>query len=96
MTQCNKWADELTEKFKQLIKPVFIPNQNRNHPLSKSKSDRMYFAPNELEYAERKDVCIIPSYVLFEAVNRSLAKQSKPREKLELFISKTKGVLTEI
>jgi hypothetical protein len=96
LTQCNKWSDELADELNKSIKAVFIPNQNRKNPYPESKSDREYFHPEELRYAKRKDICIIPSHVLFEAVTRALAKQGKSREKLERIISESKGLLTEL
>jgi hypothetical protein len=56
----------------------------------------MRFEPNELGYAERKDICIIPTCVLFDAVNKSLAGKGKTREELEHLISESKGVLPKL
>ena len=43
-----------------------------------------------------KSICIIPSCVLFEAVNKALEGKSKSRAEIEKLIVETNGILTEI
>ena len=57
---------------KKISKGIFIPNQHRLQPYPKSKNDRSHFEPNEISYAQMKSICIIPSFVLFEAVKDML------------------------
>ena len=45
----------------------------------KSQQERLRFEPNELEYAEAKDICIIPSCALFEAAKRALDGEAPDR-----------------
>ena len=42
------------------------------------------------------DICIIPTCLIFEAIDKSLLGESKPRDKLESLIAGTKGVLDEM
>ena len=73
IVQCNTWVDDyftMTSLIKS--KGIFIPNQFRLNPFPQSKIRRKCFEPNELEYAKTRKICIIPTYVLFEAVNKVL------------------------
>jgi hypothetical protein len=96
LNQCHIWADEYSKKSGQPVKPVFIPNQHRYEPYPNSKSDRIHFEPNELGYAKSNDICIIPTCLIFEVIDKSLLGESKPRDKLESLIAGTKGVLDEM
>ena len=95
LTQCNKWVDEYFE-LKKMPKGIFIPNQCRLEKYPDSQSDRMHFEPNEIVYSEKKDICIIPSCIIFEAITKVLNGKSPNREKIEKQILNTKGVLIEI
>jgi hypothetical protein len=96
LNQCHIWADERSKKFSHSVKPVFIPNQNRHEPYPKSKSARMRFEPNELEYAKSNDMCMIPTCVIFDAVNKSLAGRGRATNELEHLIAEAKGLLDEL
>ena len=96
LTQCNKWVDEYFDLQKKHVKGIFISNQHRLDSYPKSKEDRLHFEPNELEYAERKDICIIPACVLFEAVNNVLIGKTRPREDFEKLFSQSKGLIKEL
>ena len=96
--QCHKWVEEYVHmKPSVATKGIFVINQFRLHDLVKSKDKRKRFPPNELEYAHKREICILPTYVLFDAVNDVLKRDSKPnRDKIEELIYKTNGVLDSI
>jgi len=95
LTQCNKWAEDYLLENKT-AKGIFIPNQHRLKEYPTSKTDKLHFEPNEFEYASKRQICIIPSCVLFEAVNKKLAGKGKTREGIEELIIKTDGLLDEL
>jgi hypothetical protein len=81
---------------KVLAKGVFIPNQHRLSPYPASTNDRLHFEPNELQFAAMRNICIIPSCVLFESVNVALKGIPPTRNMLEKVIVETKGLLTKL
>ena len=95
MTQCNRWSDDYY-KINKPAKGIFIPNQFRLDPYPESKQKRLHFEPNELTYSKSRDICIIPSCVIFNAVEKILKGVKVNREKIEKQISDTKGVIDNI
>lgn len=96
ITQCNKWVDELYEIDKKISKGIFIPNQYRKKEYPGSTKDRKKFEPNEISYANMKNICIIPSYVFFEAVKKVLDGKAVDRKEIEQRICNTDGVLEDL
>ena len=97
IAQCNKWVEDYLRMTPSThTKGIFIPNQFRLFSFPKSKNQRKRFEPNELEYAQTRNICIIPTYVLFEAVNNILDGQQPDRNKIEELIYKTNGVLESV
>ena len=96
IVQCGKWVDVWYAREGKLPKGVFVPNQHRIKEYPKSEQERLQFEPNELEYAKAKDICIIPSCVLFEAAKRALAGEAPDRTKIAEKIAVTKGVLESV
>ena len=96
IVQCGKWVDVWYAREGKLPKGVFVPNQHRMKEYPKSEQERLRFEPNELEYAKAKDVCIIPSCVLFEAVKRVLDGVEPDRAEIAARIAGTKGVLERV
>ena len=96
IVQCAKWVDVWYAREGKLPKGVFVPNQHRMKEYPKSEQERLRFEPNELEYARAKDVCIIPSCVLFEAVKKTLDGEAPDRTKMAEKIAGTKGVLESV
>lgn len=94
IVQCNKWTDERYRIDGKISKGVFVPNQCRKDEYPKSQKNRMHFEPNEIEYAESKEICIIPSCVVFEAVRDVINGRKVDRKKIEEKIVKTNGILT--
>lgn len=97
LRQCQTWADNYLLMNPSIgAKSIFVPNQYRQNPFPKSKTVRKKFEPNELRFAETRKICIIPSYVLFESVNKVLSGHSPDRKKIEQLIFKTNGILESI
>jgi len=83
LTQTNKWVDDYWLEDKK-VKGVFIPNQYRLNDIKKSSKEREQFAPNELDYAATREICILPTNQLFAAVEAKLKTGKTPtREVVE-------------
>ena len=91
--QCSKWVDERMEIDNKISKGIFVPNQYCQMPYPKSSKDRKKFEPNELGTVRMKGICIIPSYVLFEAVKQILENKKHDRKEIEKKIFNSEGVL---
>ena len=91
--QCSKWVDERMEIDNKISKGIFVPNQYCQIPYPKSSKDRKKFESNELDAARMKRICIIPSYVLFEAVKQILEDKKYDRKEIEKKIFNSEGVL---
>lgn len=97
LVQCNKWVDDyLSMEPSTRVKGIFISNQFRLQQFPKSRDQRKRFEPNELEYAKTRNICIIPTYVLFESVNKALSNELPDRSTIEQLIFNTNGVLTQL
>lgn len=96
LLQCNRWADQQADMDARTAKGIFVPNQYRRRDYPGSLNDRCKFEPNELDYAKKKDVCIIPSCALFEAVKRVLGGQRADRRAIEAKIAGSGGMLNDI
>lgn len=95
LTQCNKWVEDYLIESKK-AKGIFVTNQHRLDEYPNSRQKKMHFEPNEIDYAKTRQICIIPSYVLFEAVNKALEGKVKSRAEIEKLIAETNGILTEL
>ena len=97
LVQCNKWIDNYLQKNNPVkTKGIFISNQFRCNAYPNSKNFRTKYEPNELNYAKTRNICIIPSYVLFKTVNKILAGNNPDRESIEKILFETNGVLQDI
>lgn len=96
INQCNRWTDQRAESDGALPKGILIPNQHRQKPYPESSKARISIEPNQRKRAEMKDICIIPSCVLFEAVRRVLGGEAPDREKTTAKIAGCRGVLTDV
>ena len=94
--QCGRWAEQRAAAEGKPTKGVFVPNQHRLEPYPESSKIRMKIEPNQLEYAKLKDICIIPSCALYEAVGRVLDGEAPDRAKIAARIAGAKGVLTDV
>ena len=97
IVQCDTWARDYPLMDLDIkAKGIFIPNQHRLSEFPQSKKKRRHFEPNELEFAKTRKICIIPSYVLFESINKVLNGKTPDRSKIEQLIFNTNGVLESI
>ena len=89
LTQCNKWVEDyLLENTK--VKGIFVPNQNRREDVRKRKQE---FAPNEIDYAQKREICILPTEEIFNAVVEKLKGNKRlTREYIEEKITSTNGI----
>jgi len=92
LTQCNKWVEDyLLENEK--VKGIFIPNQYRLTDVRTSSDKREEFAPNELEYAKKREICILSSHEIFSMVTRKMKDESTfTREAIEKKIVASNGL----
>lgn len=95
LDQCNRWVNDHF-LLRNEVKGIFISNQFRSKEYPQSKSERVQYEHNQLKYATTRKLCIIPSCVLFEAVNKALENKGKSRAEIEKLIAETNGILTEI
>jgi hypothetical protein len=93
LRQCHKWAENHISNLNERMKGILISNQHIHEPYPQSRDVRKRFEPQHLKYIKDRDMCIIPSYVLFEAVNKALGGTKTPREALERIIANSKGVI---
>ena len=97
IVQCDTWvSDYLLMNPSMVAKGILVVNQFRSDAFPGSRDKRKRFEPNELTYAETRKICIIPTFVLFEAVNKIRDGQSPDRDKMEQLIFSTNGVLESI
>ena len=94
--QCNRWTDQRAIADGRPSKGIFVPNQHRLEPYPESAEIRMKIEPNQVDQAMMKDICIIPSCALFEAVERVLGGETPDREKITGKIADSKGVLRDV
>jgi hypothetical protein len=92
LKHCQELADSIGGKKS---KPVFIVNQLRSSPYPESSRERMTLGKAENDYTRQKKICVIPTFVLFEAVNKALKGYKSRRPDLEKLIAETNGVLAD-
>lgn len=95
IAQCEGWVTDYA-KIGLNVKGIFVPNQWRLKPYRTSKNERESLEFNLLRYAENREICVIPSSILFEAVNQALAGKMKNRKDLERLIAHTNGIVHSI
>jgi hypothetical protein len=93
LSQTSKWVHDYFGEYKEIVKGIFVPNQYRLEIYQNSKNKRLHFEPNEIKFANLNNLCILPSCVLFEAVNQMFKRQEKSRKDFEKMISDSKGLL---
>ena len=96
ISQCVKWVEKMHSREKGWSKPIFVSNQCRKKDYPASRRDRLWFEKNEIEYAKVRHVCIIPSCVLFEAVEMALDGEAPNRAETAARIASTEGVLERV
>lgn len=95
LDQCHRWVNDYYLKGKE-VKGIFVSNQFRKIDYPSSKNQRINYEHNQEKYTNTRKLCIIPSCILFEAVNKALSGNLKPRADLEKLFIETSGILTEI
>jgi hypothetical protein len=96
LVQCHRWVDNHLMTMSENVKGIVILNQHILEPYPERKDDRMKLEPNQIDYAKRMDMCIIPSCILFEAVDKTLAGNKPSRETLERIIANSKDVINAL
>jgi hypothetical protein len=92
LTQCNKWVEDYLLEGKR-VKGIFVSNQYRLNDAKKSIREREQFAPNELDYARTREICILPTTRIFEALVAKMKTGLEPnREAIERKISESNGL----
>ena len=92
--QCHKWVEDYLHMSPSVkTKGIFVSNQFRLQKFPESKTQRKRFEPNELDYAQKREICIISTYVLFEAVNLVLEGELLDRSTVEEKILSANGIL---
>jgi len=82
MNQCDKWVKEYFISENKKVKGIFIPNQFRRTEAEGSDL-RLKFEPNEIEFAKRFQLCVLPTVELFKAVVHVLKGNNLTREEIE-------------
>jgi hypothetical protein len=91
MNQCDKWVKEYFVTENKNVKGIFVPSQFRRTETEDSKM-RLKFEPNEIEFAKRFNLCVLPTVELFKAVVHVLKGNQLPREEIERKILEAKPI----
>ena len=92
LTQCNKWVEDYMLENKK-VKGIFVPNQYRFSNISTSQKKREHFEGNEKEYARTREICILPSHEIFNAVVEKMRGNPQiTRKFIEEKITSAKGM----
>jgi len=91
LTQCNKWVEDYMLENKK-AKGIFVTNQYRLENPSKNLKKREEFPKNEIEYAIKRDICILPTHEIFNVVIAKLKGEKIMREYIEEKIANAKGI----
>jgi hypothetical protein len=92
LTQCNKWVEDYMLENKK-AKGIFVTNQYRSVDPLKNQEKREHFEKNEIEYAETRGICILPTHEIFYATVEKLNKNPKiTRKFIEEKIANSKGI----
>jgi hypothetical protein len=82
LNQCDKWVKEYFVSEGKIVKGIFIPNQfRRSEP--EDSSLRLRFEPNEIQFAQRFQLCVLPTVELFKAVAHVLNGNKLTRDEIE-------------
>lgn len=92
LTQCNKWAEDYMLDGKK-AKGVFVTNQFRLTNPETNIKEREQFSPSELEYAKKREICVLPTTKVFDAVVRKMKTGQEPtRAQVEKKIVEAAGL----
>jgi len=92
LVRCNRWAeDHLLEGRK--AKAIMVINQHRLEDLSQSIQKRESLPQDLMEYAQRHEICILPTHEIFYAVLEKLRGGTKlNRKNIEQKLANTTGI----
>jgi hypothetical protein len=93
LAQCEGWVTDYTREGKN-AKGVLILNQFKDHPFPQSRNMRVTIENRLENYARTREICVLPSCVLFDLVQQSLGGRKITREQIEKVILRTNGTLT--
>lgn len=96
LVQCNKWVDEYFDNSSILCKGIYVTNQYRLKEYPLSRVDRLQFEPNEIKYAQRRQICVIPTCILYDTVVSIFKKRKLTRINIEQKILNCNGILTKL
>jgi hypothetical protein len=82
MNQCFKWVNQYRVQEKKKVKGIFLPNQFRRTERLDSKK-RLMFEPNEIEFAQDFEICVLSTSELFKAVIHILKGNKLSRNDIE-------------
>ncbi|MCK4444499.1 MAG: hypothetical protein KAW09_08145 [Thermoplasmata archaeon] len=93
LTQCNKWVEDYLLEKRGDAKGIFVANQFRLGDISRNKKEREHFEENELKYARQREICILPSHEVFDAVvERMKGNTEITRKFVEERMATSKGI----
>lgn len=94
LRQSNNWVEDQLEYNKIIAKGLVICNTFRNVELKKSLKERNEISAENLQYAQNREICILPSHVLLDLCNHIFDGSKPDVKKIEDAIANTNGILT--
>ena len=93
LRQSNNWVEDHMEYSKIKAKGLVICNTFRDIELKKSLKERNNISKENLEYANSREVCILPTHVLLDLCNHVLDENLIDVKVIENTIATTNGIL---
>ena len=90
LRQLGDWVDRSWSKSRK-PKGILIVNMHRLSDIKTSKNERSRLPPDQLEYAQDRKFCIVPTYVLFDLCIRSVDGHATDLPKIEQTLIDTVG-----
>ena len=94
LRQCDGWVVDYLQDGKN-AKGIFIPNQFRYKEYPESKVERSKFEDNQMKFAESRNICVLPSHVLFELLIKHWRKPIS-RNQIEKLIANANGLVCDL
>jgi hypothetical protein len=91
--QCEGWVTDYIKANKN-AKGILIANQFRLESYSESKDARFKIEHDLNEYAVSRNICILPSCLLFEWINALMKGDTISRNQVESMLLSSSGMLT--
>jgi hypothetical protein len=95
LAQCEGWVTDYSQKGKH-AKGILILNQFNDRLFPQSRNLRVTMENKLEDYARRREICVLPSCVLFDTINEVLAGKKRSREQIEKSLLQTNGTLTAL